>query len=278
MTRKLNPVSLFFRAVRARAYPRIWGMSREPAWILFDVLIPLVNTTAFVYLYRALHAPEAYVGFLILGAVISAYWLNVVWAMATQLHWEKKEGTLQLYVMSPSSLMAVLIGMSLGGMFQASLRAGLLLAIGMLLFNVHFATQHLPMVFIIFIVTLIALYGLGMTLSSFFLRWGREAWQLALALHEPAFFLTGMNFPLGKLFTSVPGVISFVSAIIPISFGLDAMRQLLFPHSLEGVFSPAKELLIIAGLGVAFLVTSYFALKRMEWKARVEATLSLRWQ
>jgi len=228
----VRPVALFFRTVRARAAPRIWGMKREPSWVFLEVLVPTVSTTAFVYLYRSLHAPEAYIGFVILGAVISAYWLNVVWAMAMQLHWEKKEGMLQLYVLSPTSL--------------------------------------------IFGVTLVALYGLGMTLSSLFLPWGREAWHLALAFHEPAFFLTGMNFPLSKLFSTVPGVISFVSALIPISFGLDAMRQLLLPSNIPGVFAPATELLALAGLAVLFLVTAYVALQRMEYKARVEATLTLR--
>jgi ABC-2 type transport system permease protein len=275
---RVNPIVLFLRAARARAYPRIWGMLREPAWIFFDIVIPLINTAAFVYLYRALHAPEEYVGFLILGAVISAYWLNVVWAMGTQLHWEKKEGTLQLYVMSPAPLMALLVGMSAGGMFQASLRAGLILLIGSLLFNVHFSTAHLWYAFLVFAVTLVALYGLGMTLSSVFLRWGREAWQLALALHEPVFFLTGMNFPLSKLFLSVPGVISFVSAMIPISFGLDAIRQLVIPSSIPGVLSPAMELLILTGQSVLYLFTAYYGLRQMEWKARVEASLSLRWQ
>lgn len=275
---QVSPVRLFLRTARARAVPRLIGMRREPSWIFLEVLVPLISTTAFVYLYRALHAPEAYVGFVVLGSVLTAYWLNVVWAMAMQLHWEKKEGMLQLYVIAPSSLMAVLIGMSYGGIIMASWRAGLTLLVGSLLFHVQFATERLPMVLLVFAVTLIALYGLGMTLSSIFLRWGREAWHLALAFHEPAFFLTGMNFPLSRLFASVPGAIATISALLPVSFGLDAMRQLLFPGTIVGVFSPEKETWIIAGLGVVFLVASYFSLKIMERQARVEAALSLRWQ
>ncbi len=272
----ISPVRLFFKTVHARAVPRMIGMKREPSWIFLEILVPLVNTTAFVYLYRALHAPEAYVGFVILGSVLSAYWMNVVWAMAMQLHWEKKEGMLQLYVLSPSSLMAILVGMSYGGIVMASWRAALTLIVGLLLFNVHFATDQLPLVFLVFGVTLIALYGLGMTLSSLFIRWGREPWHLALAFHEPAFFLTGMNFPLSALFASVPGVISLISALLPISFGLDALRQLLLPGTIVGVFPPMTELWLIAGLAVLFLTTSYISLKFMERQARVEGTLALR--
>ncbi len=117
-----------------------------------------------------------------------------------------------------------------------------------------------------------------MMLSSVFLMWGREAWQVSLALTEPVFFLSGMNFPLSKLFSTIPGVISVFSAAIPVSLGLDALRQLLFPGQIDGVFSPTWELAIEAGLGIIFVVAAYLLLKRMEWLAKVEARLSLRWQ
>jgi ABC-2 type transport system permease protein len=108
--------------------------------------------------------------------------------------------------------------------------------------------------------------------------WGREAWQVSLAFQEPVFFLTGMNFPLSKLFATPVGIFSIISAAIPISFGLDALRQLLFPGQLQGVFSPLVEMIILLAMGILFTIAAYFLLKRMEWLAKVEARLSLRWQ
>ena len=43
------------------------GMVREPAWLFFEILLPFLTTAAFVLVYRALQAPEAYVGFVVLG-------------------------------------------------------------------------------------------------------------------------------------------------------------------------------------------------------------------
>jgi ABC-2 type transport system permease protein len=269
---------LFLQGVRARAYPRIWGATREPSWVFFDIVVPLINAAAFVFLYRALRAPEAYIGFIILGATMSTYWINVLWMMASQLYWDKQEGFLELYILSPSSLMAILLGAGVGGLFMSTLRAGAIALLGTWIFGVRMDGSQWALAALVFLVALIALYGLGMLLSSLFLMWGREAWQLSLALMEPVFFLTGMNFPLGKLFSTIPGALTLVSAAVPISFGLDALRQLLFPGQIVGVFPPLVELAVLAGLAVGFIAAAYVMLRRMEWLARVEARLSIRWQ
>jgi ABC-2 type transport system permease protein len=271
-------VKLFLRTMYARAYPRILGMNRELSWIFFEVVVPLINTSAFVFLYEALHAPRAFVGFVVLGGAMAAYWMNVLWMMATQLYWDKQMGNLELYVLSPTSLMAILLGMGVGGLYATTLRASTIAVVGTLIFGVAFNGSQWGFALLVFVVTMVALYGLGMVLSSIFLMWGREGWQIALSLTEPVNFLSGMNFPLGKLFTSIPGVLTIFSAIIPVSFGLDALRQLLFPGQIVGVLPPVIEVAILGVMGVVFLVVAYLLLKRMEWLARVEARLSLRWQ
>ena len=275
---KSTGLQLFLRAAFARAYPRVIGANRELSWVFFEIIIPFINTSAFVFLYRALHAPEAYVGFVVLGGVMSTYWLNVLWMMASQLYWDKQEGFLELYIMSPVSLMAILLGMGVGGLYMSSLRAGAIALVGTLLFGVQFSLAQWGWALAAFLITMFALYGLGMTLSSLFLMWGREAWQVSLALQESVFFLSGMNFPLNRLFNAVPGPLVLVSAVVPISFGLDALRQLLFPGQITGVFPPGVEMTVLVAMGVVFVFSAYLLLKRMEWLAKVEARLSLRWQ
>src|SRR6476646_4135797 len=134
MIRKSVGVELFLRAAFARAYPRVRGANRELSWVFFEIVIPFINTASFVFLYRALGAPEAYVGFVVLGAVMATYWLNVLWMMASQLYWDKQEGFLELYIMSPVSLMAILLGMGVGGMYMSTLRAGVIAVAGALFF------------------------------------------------------------------------------------------------------------------------------------------------
>ena len=155
---------------------------------------------------------------------MTAFWLNVIWMMASQLWWEKSQGNLELYFAAPMSIMSVLFGMAVGGMVMSSTRASIVLVIATLIFGVEFAVDQWLLLLAVFFLTLAALYGLGMMLASLFLMWGREAWHLTQLLVEPVYFVSGLNFPVGRL-----GVLGSVAiSILPLAVGLDAMRQLAF--------------------------------------------------
>jgi ABC-2 type transport system permease protein len=78
--------TVFWRTVVGRAYPRIIGAQREKSWVFFEIFLPLLQVTAYVYIYRAIQAPPEFIGFVVLGGAMSAYWLNVLWSMASQLY------------------------------------------------------------------------------------------------------------------------------------------------------------------------------------------------
>ena len=117
-------------------------MVREPSWLFFEILLPFLTTSAFVFVYRALGAPEEYIGFVVLGGAMAAFWLNVVWMMAGQLYWEKSQGNLELYFAAPMNLMAILLGMAVGGLVMSSVRAAAVLVIGTIVFGVEFHVEQ----------------------------------------------------------------------------------------------------------------------------------------
>ena len=215
---------LFARTVAARAYPRLVMNVREKWWMLFDIALPLIGVCAYVFIYRANNAPAELIGFVIVGGAMSAYWLNVLWSMGNQLFWEKENGNLALYIMAPNSLMAVLLGMALGGMFTTSIRALSILTIGSLLFDVQYAVSSVPQLAAVFVIALVALYGMGMMFASAFLLLGREGWHLVNLAQEPVFLLSGMFFPIRSFnFWVAAG-----ASIIPLTLAMDAIRQLSF--------------------------------------------------
>jgi len=263
------------RAVFGRAYPRIIGLTREPSWLFFEIFLPFLAVSAFVFVYRALEAPEEYIGFVVLGGAMTAFWLNVVWMMAAQFFWEKDQGNLELYFTAPMHLMSILAGMAIGGLVMTSSRAVAVIAIGSLVYGVTYDIQQPWLLVAVFILTMIPLYGLGMLFASLFLMWGREANHLAELLQEPIYFLGGVNFPL----RAIGPIAGLMMATLPLAVGLDAMRQLVFAGSdVEGVLPVGTEMIILAVMGVVFIVGARFALRHLEHLARREGRLTLRWQ
>jgi ABC-2 type transport system permease protein len=229
-----------------------------------------------VFVYRALQAPEAYVGFVVLGGALSAFWLNVVWMMAGQLYWEKSQGNLELYFAAPMDLMAVLLGMAVGGLIMACTRAAAVLVISTLLFNVQFDVQQWGLVVVVFLLTMAAMYGVGMVLASLFLVWGREAFHMTNLLIEPVYFMSGLNFPVGRL--GALGALAIVT--IPFAVGLDAMRQLVFTGEpyVTGTPSPEVEAVILFVMAVVFTLLARRLIRSIERMARSRGSLSIRWQ
>lgn len=263
------------RAVFGRAYPRIIGLTREPSWMFFEIFLPFLAVSAFVFVYRALEAPEEYIGFVVLGGAMTAFWLNVVWMMAAQFFWEKDQGNLELYFTAPMSLMSILAGMAIGGLVMTSARALAVIAIGSLLYGVTYDIQEPGLLVLVFILTMIPLYGMGMLFASLFLMWGREANHLAELLQEPIYFLGGVNFPL----RAIGPIAGLMIATLPLAVGLDAMRQIVFADSdVEGVLPVGTEIAILVVMGIVFLVGARFALRYLEHLARREGRLTLRWQ
>jgi ABC-2 type transport system permease protein len=262
---------LFLRTVVARAYPRFVLNVRERWWLMFDVLLPLVALSAYVFVYRAIHAPPEFVGFVILGGAMSAFWLNVLWSMGNQLFWEKETGNLALYIMAPNSMMAILLGMAVGGMFGTTLRALAIVAIGSWLFHVQYAISSPGLLFAVFALALMALYGMGMMFASLFLLLGREGWHIVNLVQEPVYLLSGTYFPIsGFNFWLAAG-----ASLIPLTLALDAMRQLIFRAGVAAGFLPVRtEVAALAVLSVVFLVAARLSLMHMERLAIAEGRLT----
>ena len=264
------------RSVGGRAYPRVFGLLREPSWLFFEIALPFLTMSAFVFVYRAIQAPEDYIGFVVLGGAMAAFWLNIIWMMAAQLYWEKDQGNLELYFASPVDMMSVLLGMALGGLIMSSVRAAVILFVGTVVYGVTFSVDQWVLLLLVFFLTLTALYGLGMMLASLFVLWGREAWHLTQLLQEPVYFVSGLNFPVGKL--GFVGAIAI--AIIPLAVGLDAMRQLAFADTIgpTGTPSPEVEALILVAMTVGFTWLARAMLRILERLAREQGRLSARWR
>ena len=268
---KVTGWRLFLKTVIARAYPRLIGQQREKSWMFFDIFLPMLAVSAYVFVYRAIQAPEDYVGFAVMGGAMTAFWLNVLWSMSSQLYWEKEQGNLALYIIAPNQMMAILLGMAMGGMLATALRAFVIIFLGTILFNVAFVISSFLQLFLVFMLSMTALYGMGMMMASLFLLLSREAWHISNLAQEPIYLVSGFYFPI----SSFPLWIAAGASIIPLTLGLDAMRQLIFESGPSlGFVSVKIEIIVLSVLCVVFLIGAKLLLDYMEKLAIREGRLT----
>ena len=266
-----SAVRVFLESMRARALPRLKGIYRDPAWVISDILLPLLGTIAMVYVYQALRAPRAYLGFVVLGGAMMAFWQNVLWAMGTQFYWDRAQGNLELFCAAPSPLTAILLGMAGGGIIITLTRAIAIVAVSSLLFGVSYQASGVIPALGVFAVTLAALYCLGMLMASLFLFYGRDVWHLAEAFQEPVYFLSGFYFPVHTLGAYVGGAAS----LVPLTLGLDAIRQLVVPGT--PVFIPLGFEVVAVALQIPlYAVASQVSLSVLEFRSRRDGRLIMR--
>ena len=99
----------------------------------------------------------------------------------------------------------------------------------------------------------------------------REAWHLSNLAQEPVYLLSGFYFPI-KNFNFW---IALGASVIPLTLGLDAMRQLAFKTGETlGFLSVQVELLVLIGLSVLFLVAARILIRHMEKLAIREGRLT----
>lgn len=277
ISRKVTGLRRGWRAAMGRSYVRIIGVNREPSWVAFDVLLPLLNVAAFVFIYIATVTnptiERALVIRVIIGGAMVAFWSNMLWSMGANFYFEKEHGNLELYMLAPISRMSILLGMAIGSIFTVTVRSVSTILLGAVVFGVTFNTDRPLELIAVFLLTMVSLYGMGMLFASLFLMWGREAWHTTNLFQEPVFFLSGFYFPVRALGPAV----AVPAAIIPMTLGIDAMNQLLGgpQAAIFGYWPVWQEILILAALSVLYVVLAKLSLEFMERRAKRMGTLTL---
>lgn len=269
-----DTINLWTRAASARAYVRIIGANRELSWLASEVFLPILSVTAYIFLYRSLGQPPIYEGMVVLGGAMIPFWIVVLWSMAMQLYWEKEMGNLDIYLSSPADPIALLIGMAVGGMFMGGLRTAGILVLGVIFFRVPLTVSSWPLLIAVFSLTLTALFAMGMAASSVYFVTGRKGIKINIALMEPVYMLTGMFYPVRNMGL----IVSMIASIIPITLGLDGIRQLTLPGAEALKFlSVPVEIALLAGVTVVFGVLALWLMRRMAEKGRRDGTLTEKW-
>ncbi len=259
-------------------------------WIL-DVFI---NSTLFFMMSLLMGKNTAifpygnnYVSFVVLG--LSAYYISYTnlgdpYDRVARIYWN---GTMDLYLLSPLSLVTPVIGIMYRSVLDDYPRVLLAFLFGTLFFGAVFRFLQPFTILLIVILLGVSTFGIGMiSASSFFLLNLKVGTEPVKFIFQDIIIAlaAGYFYPISVL----PYSLQLVSSILPHTYALDALRRLMIPGGnlnvpvlpLQKVWhiSPVlSDVIVLACMSVLFIFLGFYLYAVGVEKARRNGTLT-RWQ
>jgi ABC-2 type transport system permease protein len=149
-----------------------------------------------------------------------------------------------------------MIGKTLGGATVATIQGLLVLIICLIAGFRPVNWALIPIAVLFMILTAIVFAGLGMAIGS--QLQDMQGFQLIMNfLVMPIYFLSGALFPLAGL----PVVLKYMTRIDPLSYGIDAMRNLLLGAS---EFTLLVSLAVLCGASVLFVALGGYSFSKIQ--------------
>jgi len=172
------------------------------------------------------------------------------------LLWDRQFGFLKETLVAPVPRFTVMIGKTLGGATVATIQGLLVLIICLIAGFRPVSWATLPIALVFMILTAIVFAGLGMAIGS--TLQDMQGFQLIMNfVVMPIYFLSGALFPL----TGLPSVLSFLTRIDPLSYGIDGLRSVLLGAS---QFEPALSLAVLGGVALLFLALGGYSFSKIQ--------------
>lgn len=203
-----------------RQRTRVIGALGQPLlfWILFGA--GLRNSFQAPAWSAALGRELTYQEYFFPGVAVMIVLFTAIFSTISIIE-DRKEGFLQGVLVSPISRLALVLGKLSGGMLLALIQAGLFLALAPLM-GISFGVLQFALIF-----AFLALLAFTLTAVGFVMAWPLDSTQgyhaLMSMLLMPMWLLSGAFFP-----ASESGWLSWVMRLNPLTYGVAALRRLLY--------------------------------------------------
>lgn len=207
-----------------------------------------------------------YFAFLLIGVALTDYAGLGLMAFSQSIRDSQMMGTLEIMLLSPTRLPALVIYSSLGGYIFTSFRFLLYLVAAVLLFGLDLGTADLVSGGVVLLASIVCFAGVGITMASVILVVKQARFVEAL-LYMAFFLLGGVMYPLEVL----PDSLRSIAQWLPITHALSGMRQaLLQGASLRQV---AAEILALLGFSAVLFPLGLLAFHLAVQRVKMRGTL-----
>jgi ABC-2 type transport system permease protein len=215
--------------------------------------------------FAAYSGTSDYMSFILLGTVLTNFILTVFWGMGYALKNDMDAGVLESNWLTPVPRLLILVGRTLSSLLVTTITSAFMLLIGAALFGFK-PTGSVLAAFLTAIPMLIGLYGFGFAFAGVVLLI-REANTLVDVSSFLVQGFSGTNFPV----QSLPTWLIPIALILPLTYGLDAVRGFLLQS--ETLLPIPVEIAILIVFMFGMLWFGAWVFHRVERRVRTLGTL-----
>jgi ABC-2 type transport system permease protein len=237
--------------------------SRSPLEITIALVLPLVQATLAVYLFRA-GAEQHRMLQAAVGAGLMGVWSSLLFGSGGAIQNQRWQGTLEMLMIAPRRPALVILPVTLATAVTGAYAMLATLVWGRLLYGIRWDFAH-PIAFAVAApVCVLALGMFGLLLAATFVLL-RNANALANPLEYPIWLVSGMLVPISVL----PAWTGPVAAVLPTTWAARALREAVS----GGAVWPSLG--ICVAISTLCLVAGVLCMSHVERRARAAATLAL---
>jgi ABC-2 type transport system permease protein len=215
--------------------------------------------------FEAYSGTSDYMSFILLGTVLTNFILTVFWGMGYALKNDMDAGVLESNWLTPVPRLLILVGRTLSSLLVTIITSAIMLLIAGALFGFR-PTGNTLAAFLTAIPMLIGLYGFGFAFAALVLLM-REANTLVDVSSFLVQGLSGTNFPV----QSLPTWLIPIALILPLTYGLDAVRGFLLQS--DTILPIQVEIGILIVFMFVMLWFGAWVFHRVERRVRTLGTL-----
>lgn len=259
-----------FRAIWVVAYRELLRFVTERSRLFSSFTMPLIFLVVFGAGFGktigSMVPGVDYIQFMYPGIIAMTISMNSIMS-ATSIVWDREFGFLKELLVSPLSRTGIMLGKSVGGAAVAVLQTVVMLVLAPIL-GISISFVMVVELIIVVAIISISLSGLGLLIAS--RMKSQQGFQLVTQIViMPLIFLAGVFFPVNN----VPVWMEFVSKINPLTYGVDAIRQLFLGSETAGALSVSvfghtmsvfEDVLVVVVFGGILLIAAIWSFSKQD--------------
>ena len=257
----------FLKVVSASFWKELKLFSRYPSWLLVSLISPFLWITLFILFGQAFSVGTDFVGFITIGMVGLDMASQTLWGFGLGLRREQMRGTLLSLYASPSSRIAILLGMALEGILEICIDAIIIFSYAFVFFNFNVFVVDPIAAILVLALTFFSLLGFGLIFAAVTMV-VKEPNALINIVQPILYIFAGVFFPVSVL----PPLAQSISKAIPLTYALSAMRKVLI-HGYT-IFQVVDDMVILGLFGFVLSLIGIYVLNFLEKRAMVTGSLA----